>query len=59
MLSDEGANARKRVLSRSVSQEELSRVPPFSEKLFENIPWLSIMADIALTAAMAEIKVAK
>lgn len=60
MLSDEKTVALKRVLSRGVSQEEqLPRIPPNSEKLFENIPWLNIMADIAITAAVAEIQVLK
>lgn len=57
MLSDEKVSL-KRVLSCTMSQdEEISRIPPNSEKLFENIPWLTIMADIAITAAVAELKV--
>lgn len=53
-------NSRHRVLRKSVSQEAFDivpRVPPNSEKLFENLPWLNIMADIAITAAIAEMKV--
>lgn len=57
MLSDEGPNARRRVLTKTLSQDDIPRIPPASEKLFENLPWLGIMADIAITAAVAEIKV--
>lgn len=57
MLSDEGSNARRRVLTKTLSQDDIPRIPPASEKLFENLPWLGIMADIAITAAVAEIKV--
>lgn len=58
--SDENPKTHKRVLTKTLShseEEALSRIPPNSEQLFENIPWLNIMADIALTAAIAEIKV--
>lgn len=57
MLSDDAANTRRRVLVKKLSQEDLPRIPPCSDKLFENIPWLTIMADIAIAAAVAEIKV--
>lgn len=58
LTSDESPTAHGRVLKKAISQEEVfERVPPNSEKLFESLPWLNIMADIALTAAIAEIKV--
>lgn len=61
MLSDDGPNAalRRRVaaLASTVAEEELPRIPPPSEELFGNLPWASIMADIAIAAAVAEIKV--
>ncbi|XP_018571041.1 cAMP-specific 3',5'-cyclic phosphodiesterase isoform X4 [Anoplophora glabripennis] len=57
LTSDENPTAHRRVLKKAISQEEVfERVPPNSDKLFENLPWLNIMADIALTAAIAEIK---
>ncbi|GJQ71782.1 dnc [Trypoxylus dichotomus] len=57
MYCDEKPTSRKRGLSRGVSEEEIiDRVPPASEKLFENIPWLHIITDIAITAAIAEMK---
>lgn len=58
LTSDESQAAHGRVLKKATSQEDIfDRVPPNSDKLFENLPWLNIMADIALTAAIAEIKV--
>lgn len=59
MLSDEKPRiVRKRVLTRSLSQDQdLGRIPPVAEKLFENSGWMSIMTDIAITAAVAEFKV--
>lgn len=58
MLSDEKTVSLKRVISCTMSQEdEITRIPPNSEKLFENLPWLTIMADIAITAAVAEYEV--
>jgi hypothetical protein len=61
MVSDDKLGAHRRVLTRALSKDEvsLSRIPPDAEKLLENIPWLSIMADIAVAAAVAEIKVLK
>lgn len=53
---------RHRVLKKSLSQEAfdvVSRVPPNSDKLFDNLPWMNIMADIAITAAIAEMKVCR
>lgn len=55
MLSDDGP--RRRALVKALSEDDLPRIPPASEKLFENLPWASIMADIAIAAAVAEIKV--
>lgn len=57
MLSDDGPR-RSRALVKALSEDALlPRIPPNSEKLFENLPWASIMADIAIAAAVAEIKV--
>lgn len=58
--SDENPTTQRRVLRKTLSQDEgdiIGRIPPNSDKLFENLPWLNIMADLALTAAIAEIKV--
>lgn len=55
--SDERPDSRRRVLKRAHSEEVIDRIPPSSERLFENLPWLNIMADIAITAAIAEMKV--
>lgn len=55
MLSDDGP--RRRALVKALSEDDLPRIPPSSENLFENLPWASIMADIAIAAAVAEIKV--
>lgn len=58
MLSDEKLSTRNRVISCGVSEEkDFSRIPPAAEKLFESDAWMSIMVDIALTAAVAEMKV--
>lgn len=58
LSSDENPKTRVRVLRKTVSQDNiLERVPPNSDKIFDNLPWLDIMADIAITAAIAEIKV--
>lgn len=61
MLSSDDTSdvTRKRVLKKTVSQEDCAsdRIPPNSDKLFDSLPWLNIMADIAITAAIAEIKV--
>lgn len=60
LSSDENPKARTRVLTKALSQDEtltFDRIPPSSEKFFENLPWMNIMADIAITAAIAEIKV--
>lgn len=60
LSSDENPATQRRVLRKTLSQGEadlIGRVPPNSDKLFENLPWLNIMADLALTAAIAEIKV--
>lgn len=58
MYCDEKPTSRKRVISRGVNEDKImDRIPPASEKLFENIPWLNIMTDIAITAAIAELKV--
>lgn len=61
LSSDENPKARKRVLPKAISQDEAiaDRIPPNSDKLFENLPWMNIMAEIAITAAIAEIKVIK
>lgn len=51
---------RHGILRKSLSEEpfaEIERIPPKSDKLFENLPWLTIMADLAIAAAIAEIKV--
>ncbi|KAL3270348.1 hypothetical protein HHI36_009396 [Cryptolaemus montrouzieri] len=39
-----------------IIDDNMERIPPSSDQLFENLPWLNIMADIALTAAISEIK---
>lgn len=60
LSSDDNPKTRKRVLTKALSQDEIltvDRIPPNSDKLFENLPWMNIMADIAVTAAIAEIKV--
>lgn len=62
LSSDEASNvARKRVLKKTLSQDSdcsvSERIPPNSDKLFDSLPWLNIMADIAITAALAEIEV--
>lgn len=61
MLSSEEAPLLDRALSKArnsvILDEEMDRIPPSSDDLFENLPWLNIMADIALTAAISEIKV--
>lgn len=61
MFSSDRDGNRRKMLKRSLSKEEecITRIPPESEKLFENLPWVSIMTDIALTAAVAELKVYK
>ncbi|CAH1155349.1 unnamed protein product [Phaedon cochleariae] len=46
-----------RALNRTFPQGgEIERVPPSSDQLLDNLPWLEIMADIAIAAAISEIK---
>lgn len=57
--SDDCPKPHGRFLKKTLSQDDnlIGRVPPDSDKLLENLPWLNIMTDLALTAAIAEIKV--
>lgn len=57
MLSEDATNVRRRMLNKALSQDDLPRIPPSSDKLFDSLPWLGIMADVAIAAAIAEIKV--
>lgn len=58
MFTDEKTVALKRAVSCDIGSDEVtSRIPPSSEKLYDCLPWLNIMTDIAITAALAEIKV--
>lgn len=59
MVPNEIDGGRRKMLKRSLSKDDecISRIPPESERLFENLPWVNIMTDIALTAAIAELKV--
>lgn len=59
MLTADGAPVtHRRVLKKALSHEDvIPRIPPNSSELFESTPWLNIMADIAITAAIAEMKV--
>lgn len=59
LSSDECPKPQRRFLKKTLSQDRslIERVPPVAEDLAKNLPWLNIMADLALTAAIAEIKV--
>lgn len=59
LSSDDCPNPHGKFLKKTLSQDDnlIGRVPPSSDKLLENLPWLNIMADLAFTAALAEIKV--
>lgn len=59
LSSDDGPKPHGRFLNMSRSQDDdvIGRIPPNSDKLLENLPWLNIMGELALTAAVAEIKV--
>lgn len=59
LSSDDCPKPHGRFLKKAVSQDDdiIGRVPPASDQLLNNLPWLNIMADLALTAAIAEIKV--
>lgn len=59
LSSDDCPKPHGRFLKKVLSQDDevVGRVPPASDKLVENLPWLNIMADLALTAAIAEFKV--
>lgn len=59
LSSDDCPKPHGRFVNKSVSQDDelIGRIPPDSDKLLENLPWLNIMSELALTAAIAEIKV--
>lgn len=59
LSSDDCLKPQFRFLQKTVSQDDelLGRIPPDSDKLLENLPWLNIMSELAFTAAIAEFKV--
>lgn len=59
LSSDDCPKPHSRFLRKTVSQNDelLGRIPPDSDKLLENLPWLNIMSELAFTAAIAEFKV--
>lgn len=59
LSSDDSPKPHGRFLNTALSQDDdiIGRIPPNSDKLLENLPWLNIMSELAITAAIAEYKV--
>lgn len=58
MLSGDQPTVLKRALKKRVAKnKDIGRIPPIAENLLQSEAWIEIMADVAITVAVAEIEV--